>query len=347
MNALSYCEAINLALTEEMESDPKVFVFGIGVPDHKRIFGSTNGLVEKFGTDRCFDTPIAEDSMTGFALGAALAGFKPIHTHIRVDFLLLALNQIGNLISSFCYGTAGKTSVPLVIRAVIGRGWGQGYQHSKSLHSTFAHFPGLKVVAPTTVADAYHLTRSAIQDPNPVLVLEHRWLYWQTGELNPSNYDKNLGVSRILLHGNDLSVIATSWMNIEALQAANILEELHGIHIEVVDPRTFSPMDFSIMADSVKRTGHCIVADNDWVFCGLSAEIAAALSERCFAELKSPIERIGFLHVPCPTARHLEDEFYPNAFSIVRAVERKLSLPHRALDKYKLYSHENKFKGPF
>ena len=178
MRKLDYCGAIREAMSQEMERDERVFVYGIGVPTFSKIFGTTKGLQEKFGPDRCFDTPISEDAMTGFGLGAAIRGLRPIHVHIRVDFMLLATNQLVNMVSNYIYSTGGKLSVPLVVRAVIGRGWGQGAQHSKSLFSNFTHIPGLKVIAPTTPADAKGMLTAAIRDDNPVICFEHRWLYW-------------------------------------------------------------------------------------------------------------------------------------------------------------------------
>jgi pyruvate/2-oxoglutarate/acetoin dehydrogenase E1 component len=346
MRTATFCEALNEATVQEMERDDRVFVYGIGVPDHKKIFGSTERILERFGPARCVDTPISEDCMTGFGLGAAINGLRPIHIHIRVDFLLLAMNQLANMVSSFSYGSAGRMNVPLVIRAVVGRGWGQGYQHSKTMHSAFAHIPGLKVVAPTTVADAKGLLVAAIRDDNPVLVIEHRWLYWQQGHLPDGDYTVRIGEPSIIRKGSDLTVIATSWMNVEAVKAAEILER-RGVHIEIVDPRTLAPLEDEMLVASVEKTGHCIVADNDWSFCGFGAEVAARISEKCFGKLKSPVERIGFAHVPCPTSRHLENEFYPNAVSIIRAVEKKLGLPPVDLSGENFYSHENRFKGPF
>ena len=347
MRKTSFCKALNEAMTQEMERDPSVFVYGIGVPDHKKIFESTAGLVEKFGPDRCFDTPLAEESMTGFGLGAAVNGMRPIHIHIRVDFLLLAMNQLVNMVSNFAYMTGGKIKVPFVIRAVVGRGWGQGCQHSKSLHSYFAHIPGLKVVLPTTPRDAKGLLTSAIRGNDPVVFIEHRWLYWAVGEVPEEPFTIPIGVGDVLRTGRDLTVVATSWMNVEALKAAEILQAKHSVSIEIVDPRTIAPFDETLAVESVKKTGHCIVADNDWANCGFSAEVVARLSEKCFGLLKSPITRIGFAPTPCPTVRSLENAFYPNAANIVRAVEEKLGLKPADLSGEDFYSHENKFKGPF
>jgi acetoin:2,6-dichlorophenolindophenol oxidoreductase subunit beta len=348
IKSLSYREALNLAMTQEMERDPNVFVYGLDVDDHKRIFGSTVGLVEKFGSERCFGTSLAEDAMTGFALGAAINGMRPIHVHIRVDFLMLSMNQIVNMISNFRYISAGKLKVPLVIRAVIGRGWGQSAQHSKSLHSFFAHIPGLKVVMPTTPMDAKGLMAAAIRDDNPVIFLEHRWLYDIIDEVDTSEDNVlPLGKPNVLRQGTDLTVVATSWMNIEALRAAEAMEKFHGVSLEVIDPRTIAPLDYEMIYESVNKTKCCIIADNDWLNCGFSAEVAARISEVCFGTLQKPVSRLGFSDTPCPTTRPLENKFYPNAVNIIRLAESKLNLKPVDLSDEEFYSYENKFKGPF
>lgn len=345
---ITFVKALNQALYEEMARDPRVFVFGLDVPDHKRIFGSTVGLLEKFGPERCFGTPLSEDAMTGFALGAAISGFRPVHVHIRVDFMILAMNQITNMISNYHHITAGKVKVPLVIRAVIGRGWGQGAQHSKSLQGVFAHLPGLKVIMPTTPADAKGLLKSAIRDDNPVVFLEHRWLYDIEGEVpDDPNFLIPIGESNVLRRGRDVTVVATSWMNIEALKAAEILARKRGISLEVIDARTIQPLDYGEIYLSVKKTRRCLVADYDWTNCGFSSEVAARVSENCFRSLKSPVSRIGFACTPCPTTRKLENVFYPNAVSIIREVEKMLKIGKTDLSQEEFYSYENKFRGPF
>jgi acetoin:2,6-dichlorophenolindophenol oxidoreductase subunit beta len=346
MRKISFCAALNEALHQEMERDPGVFVYGIGVPDHKHIFGSTAGLLEKFGPARCFDTPLSEEAMMGFGLGAAINGMKPVYVHIRVDFLLLAMNQLVNMVSSYSYSNCGKLKVPFVIRAVVGRGWGQGYQHSKSLHSYFAHIPGLKVVLPTTPRDAKGLLASAIRGHDPVVFIEHRWLYWAEEDVPEESFTIPIGEANVLRTGGDITIVATSWMNVEALKAAELLHK-RGIEVEIIDPRTISPLDDSAIVESVRKTRHCIVADNDWIHCGFGAEVAARVSEKCFDALESPVIRIGFANTPCPTVRVLENAFYPNAVTIVRAVERTLQLSPTDLAGEDFYSHERRFKGPF
>jgi len=344
---ITFREALTEAMVQAMQKDPNIFVYGIDVADHRRIFGSTFGLVEKFGPGRCFSTPLSEDALAGFGLGAAINGLKPIFIHIRIDFVLLAMNQIVNMISTFSYLTGGKLKAPFIIRAIIGRGWGQGMQHSKALHALFAHIPGLKVVLPSTPRDAKGLMISALKDNNPVIFLEHRWLYDIIGEVNPSSEASvPLGKGNILRQGKDVTIVATSWMNIEATKAAEILAK-RGISVEIIDPRTIEPLDSELIYMSVKKTGHCIVADYDWINCGFSSEVAARVQENCLQEMKSPVTRIGFAPTPCPTTRTLENLFYPNAVDIIRAVEQKLKLSQTDLSGEEFYSFENKFKGPF
>ncbi len=347
MRKITYCQALNEAMTQEMERDPAVFVYGIGVPDHKRIFGTTAGLVERFGTERCFDTPLSEDAMTGFGLGAAINGARPIHVHMRMDFMLLAMNQLANMVSCYRYMSGGKLKAPLVIRAIIGRGWGQAFQHSKTMHCCFAHIPGLKVVMPTTPADAKGLLISAIRDDNPVIFIEHRWLYYATDEVPEGDYSVPIGQPNVLLDGSDITIVATSWMNIEALRAAETMKKRHGVSVEVVDARSAAPLEDDIIVDSVNKTRHCIVVDNDWLHCGLSAEIAARIAEKCFGKLKSPVNRLGFALTHCPCTRPLENLFYPNAIDIIRTIETKFGLSETELSSENFYSYERKFKGPF
>ncbi|MBI3083476.1 MAG: hypothetical protein HYY90_03850 [Candidatus Omnitrophica bacterium] len=303
---LSFRRAINLALEHEMDDDPTVFVFGLDVPDHKRIYGSTRGLVERFGPRRCFGTPLSEDAMTGVALGAAISGLRPVHVHIRVDFLLLAMNQIANMVSTLRYMSGGTLRIPLVIRAVL---------------------------------------RASIRDDNPVIFLEHRWLYDVEGEVDEGHVAP-LESSLVRRAGKDVTAVCTSWMVIEAMKAAEVLAR-RGIELEVIDVRTITPLDEQTIVDSVKKTRRCVVADYDWVFCGFSAEIAALVGARCFGELAQPIERLGFAHVPCPTTRPLENLFYPSAVTIIRTVERMLELEEADVTGESFYSYEQRFKGPF
>jgi len=271
---------------------------------------------------------------------------RPIHVHMRVDFMILAMNELTNMIASFSYGSCGQLKVPMVIRAVIGRGWGQSWQHSKTLHSWFAHIPGLKVVMPSRPSDAKGMLISAIRNNNPVVFIEHRWLYDVIGEVPEENNPEALTGCRVLRQGSDISVLAVSWMNVEALQAAEVLEK-HGIKLEIIDARSISPFDDVTVLESVKKTGHLIIADYDWIHCGFGAEVATRIYEKSMNSLKSPITRIGFAEAHCPCSRPLENAFYPSAVDIIRSVEKKLKLSRIDLSGEDFYSYEKKFKGPF
>ncbi|MCR9204602.1 MAG: hypothetical protein NXH75_08505 [Halobacteriovoraceae bacterium] len=342
---LNFAQATNLAFNHAMEANPNVFVYGLDVADHKGILGTTIGLEEKFGSKRCFSTPLSEDAMTGVALGAAASGLRPVHTHIRVDFVLLCMNQLVNMISTTKYLSNGKLNAPLVVRALIGRGWGQGPQHSKSLQSYFAHIPGLKVVMPTTPQDGYSMMRKSIEENCPVVYLEHRWLHYISGEVD-TEQEIDLSKAKVVKEGNDLTIVSSSWMTVESIKAAEILSKA-GLSVEVIDLKSISPIDWDTIINSVSKTKSCLIADYDWVTCGVSSEIAATVNEKCFGQLSRPTQRIGFKFTPCPTTRPLEDEFYPDAKSIIRRVEMMMDLPNQDLTSETFYSYEEKFKGPF
>jgi pyruvate dehydrogenase E1 component beta subunit len=308
-----------------------------------------NGLKSKFGKHRCFSTPLSEAALTGIAIGAAQRGLKPILVHNRVDFALLGMNQLINMATNFSYLSGGTQRVPLVIIAHIGRSWGQGPQHSKSMHAMFAHFPGLRVVMPASPQDAFSLLITAIEDPNPVVYLTHRWFHRVRGPVD-DELRVPLGRAKVERSGVDVSIIATTCMVIEALHAAEILSR-HGVEAEVVDVRTVVPLDIETIAESVRKTRRVVIADYDWKFCGVSAEVAAEITQHCWGSLAAPPERVGFAPTPCPTTRPLEDLFYPNAKDVVRGVEKLLDIPEIDLsgENFNTYERlfEGLFKGPF
>src|SRR5437868_7750118 len=220
---LSYVDAVREATDQEMARDPSVIVFGLDVDDPKAIQGTTRGLLEKYGSERVFDTPLSEDAMTGVAIGAALAGMRPVHVHIRMDFLLLAMNQLINIAAKSRYMFGGQVSVPIVVRSVIGRSWGQGAQHSQGLHAFFMHVPGLKVVAPATPYDAKGCLSAAVRDDNPVLYVEHRLLHFQKGPVPEGSYAVAPGKARVAVPGRDLTLVGISAMQVECLAASRYL----------------------------------------------------------------------------------------------------------------------------
>jgi len=343
---LTYPEAIQEATEQEMHRDSSVIIFGEGIDDPKRILGTTNGLLEKFGSERVFDTPLAEDGMTGVAIGAALAGLRPIHTHIRMDFMLLAMNQIINMAAKMCYMFGGRVSVPMVIRSMIGKSWGQGPQHSQSIYPLFMNIPGLKIMAPSTPYDAKGCLISAIRDNNPVVFIEHRLLYYQKGYVPEKSYAVPFGKARVLAQGKDITLVGVSQMAIECLRARRYLEEVD-INAEVIDPISLSPLDIDTIAASVLKTGKLIIVDNAWMKCGLGAEIIASLTEKKL-DRKIVFHRMGFEFTPCPTTPALEEKFYPNSKKIALQAYHMIEGDEKSwIPKTKFEIEEIEFKGPF
>lgn len=319
---LSYAQAIREAQDCCLARDPNVLLMGLGVPDPKGVFGTTTGLGKAYGSSRVMDIPLSENAVTGIAIGAAITGMRPVLTHQRVDFALVAMEQMVNQAAKWHYMFGGRMKVPLVIRMVIGRGWGQGPQHSQSLQSWFAHIPGLKVVLPATPRDAKGLLIAAIEDDNPVIYLEHRWLHNIKDVVPEGHYSTNLGEARIVRPGRDVTIVATSYMVLEALRAAEILHQ-EGIDAEIVDPRTLRPLDEASILQSVARTGRLVVADTGWRPFGAAGEIIALVTEQAFDRLKAAPARVCLPDVPTPTAPALAAHFYPRAGHIAAAVLRQ------------------------
>ncbi len=296
---------------------------------------------------RVFGTPLSEDAMTGTAIGMALAGLRPIHVHIRMDFLMLAMNQLVNIAAKTRYMYAGKVSVPLVIRAIIGKSWGQGPQHSQGLHSFFMHVPGLKVVAPTNPYDAHGCLTAAIRDDNPVLFVEHRLLYPHKGSVPDADYTVRPGKARVAGQGEDITLVGISWMQTECQRAREYLADV-GIRAEVIDPIWLSPLDIDTITGSVEKTGRLLVVDSAWLNCGASAEIVAQVAESLQGVRDLCLKRLGFAPVPCPTTPVLENLFYPNARTIAAAARDLVEgqptgwIPEERADLKSL-----EFKGPF
>lgn len=314
---LTYADAIREACDQEMARDTRVVLFGLGVDDPKAILGTTKGLAEKYGPDRVFDTPLSEDAMTGFAVGAAMSGMRPIHVHIRMDFLMLAMNQLVNYAAKAHYMFGGAIRVPMVVRSAIGRSWGQGAQHSQALHALFMHVPGLRVVMPSTPHDAKGALVASIRDDNPVMFVEHRLLYAQRGHVPEELYSGEIGRARVLAQGDDLTIVATSHMVVESLRAAQALRA-GGVRAEVIDPVWLAPLDVETIVASARRTGHVLIVDNGWTSCGASTEILARIVEST-ADDGVRVRRMGFEPVTCPTTRNLEELFYPDGKRIAEA----------------------------
>jgi pyruvate/2-oxoglutarate/acetoin dehydrogenase E1 component len=315
---LSYVAAIREATDQEMGRDESVILFGLDVDDPKRILGTTAGLVEKYGPERVFGTPLSEDAMTGVAVGAALAGLRPIHVHIRMDFLMLAMNQLVNVAAKMRTMTGGRAYLPIVVRSIIGKSWGQGAQHSQALYPFFMHVPGLKVAAPTTPYDAKGCLLHAIRDDDPVLHVEHRLLYFQEGPVPEGEYTVPPGKARITAVGGDITIVGISYMQLECLRARKLLDAI-GIEAEVIDPIWLSPLDVETIERSVRKTGRLCVVDNAWTTCGAGAEIVAQVVERLQGDVDLRVCRLGFAPVTCPPTPTLEERFYPDARRIAAA----------------------------
>lgn len=329
MRELTYANAIREATDQCMARDARVYVIGLGVTDPKGCFGTTLGLEEKYGPKRAMDMPTSENGMTGVVIGSALMGQRPIMVHQRIDFTLLALDQIVNNAANWHYMFDGHGHIPLVIRVVIGRGWGQGAQHAQSLQAFFAHVPGLKVVMPATPSDAKGLLVAAVEDPNPVMYIEHRWLHNTFGHVPEELYSTPIGKARILRSGSDATIVALSHMTIEALKAAEFLAA-DGIDAEVVDVRTLRPLDRQGILESVRRTGRLVVADPAWKTGGVSAEIVASVAEDAWGVLRAAPRRVSYPETPVPSSPALAGLYYPGPIDIVNAVRDLLNLPPRS-----------------
>ena len=313
---LSYIAAIREALELALTRDERVFIMGQGVDDPAGMFGITLGLHKKYGEDRVFDTPLSENALTGVVTGAALTGMRPVYMHNRPDFLLLAMDQIVNHASKWSYMFGGCIHVPIVMWAAVGRGWGGAAQHTQALQALFMHVPGLRLVMPSTPYDAKGLLITSIADNNPVIIIEHRWLFRQTGYVPEGLYAIPFRQGIVRRPGKDVTIVAISYMVIEALLAAQELQE-QGIDVEVIDPRTLKPLDEEIILSSVKKTGRLIIADTGWKTGGVSAEIAALVAEKGFNYLKAPVRRVASPDVPTPASYVLEAKFYPGKADIV------------------------------
>jgi len=319
---LQYSLAINEALHQMMEKDASVFLIGQGVKSPWYVGNTAQDLLERFGEERIIDTPVSENGVTGAAVGAAIAGMKPVVVHPRMDFMYFALDPIINEAANWCYMNGGKTPVPVVFWGIINRRGEQAAQHSQAIHGIFAHIPGLKVVMPATAYDAKGLMIAAIQDPNPVVFVDERLLYRLEEPVPEEIYSVEIGKGCIRREGKDVTVVAVSFMVHEAMRAAEELAA-KGVDVEVIDLRTIKPIDREIILDSVKKTGRLVVADVGWKSFGVSAEIAALVSEEAFGDLKAPIMRVALPDCPAPASRVLEDAYYPTAKDIIQAVLRK------------------------
>jgi 2-oxoisovalerate dehydrogenase E1 component len=354
---ISAAAAIHEATLQAMRADRRVIVLGEGVNDPKAIFGTTANLVAEFGRARSLEMPLAENGFTGMAVGAALMGTRPIVIHQRVEFALLALEQLANNAAKLHYVSNGQHRVPLVVRLIVGRGWGQGPAHSQSLEALFAYLPGLKVVMPSGAADAKRLLLASIADENPVIFIEHRWVHYATGDVPEVMAVEALDGPRRIRAGKDITVVASSYMTLEAMQAAAALAE-QGCEVELIDLRVVSPLRHEVIAESVRRTGRLLVLDTGYVDFGVGAEICARITSECWPQLRRAPERMGLPAHPTPSSPALAERYYPRSPAIAEAIGKSVGLADERLasvtaalsaerDRLPCDIPHPAFKGPF
>jgi pyruvate dehydrogenase E1 component beta subunit len=320
---LTYRDAVSAAIAQEMERDPSVYLIGEDVGAAGGVFKATVGLFDRFGPERVRDTPISEEAIVGAAMGAAMTGLRPIAEIMFSDFLATCWDIIANQIAKTRYMTNGQISLPLVIRTANGAGSRFGAQHSQSLENWAMSVPGLKVVAPSTPADAKGLLAAAIRDPDPVIFFEHKSLYPIKGEVPEGEHVEPLGVARVLREGDDLTIVALAAMVPRSLEAADALAAA-GVSAEVVDVRSLVPLDVTTIVGSVRKTGRLFTVEENPRLCGWGAEIASIVADECFFDLDGPIVRITTPHVPLPSADELEDAAVPSAKAIAAAVVERM-----------------------
>lgn len=357
MRNILYSEALREGLDQAMNRNNQIIVIGEGVPDPKNIFGTTSGLMEKYGSSRVFDMPLSENGVTGICIGASIKGLRPVLIHQRVDFSLLSLDQIINNAAKWHYMFDGKMTVPIVIRMIIGRGWGQGPQHSQSLQGIFAQIPGLKVIMPTFPEDAKGMLISAINDNNPVIFIEHRWLHYISGNVPKKYYESNLHKAFVRKKGSHISIAAFSYMVLESIEAADYMKKNFNIEIEVIDMRSIKPLDYKTVIKSVLKTKNLIVADTASTIGSIGSLLITMILNDILKVLKKSPKIIGNPDFPSPSGHGMTKNYYPTSATIINEVismlDIKISREQATLLKKVKYSNamhdipNKNFNGPF
>jgi pyruvate dehydrogenase E1 component beta subunit len=340
---MRFREAVRDATIQAMEADPGVVLIGVGVIDPRAVWGTLAGALEKFGPDRVIEGPLAENALTGICIGAATWGLRPVLVHHRIDFAMLAMDQIVNHAAKWTAMFGRQQTVPMVVRAVVGRGWGNGPQHTQSHHAMFAHVPGLKVVVPANPRDAKGLLLAAIADPDPVIYIEHRWLHEDEGDVPPEPCLTPIGQVGLARSGTDVTIAAVGPMVPESLRAAAALAS-SGVSAEVIDVRTLRPLDSAAILQSVARTGRLVVADADWGPCGIAGEIIARVAEHALGSLKARPVRVTWPDTAVPSSQAIEARFYPGAHDVRAAA---LSLLETRRTSVALPGTVKQLDGPF
>jgi pyruvate dehydrogenase E1 component beta subunit len=351
MAQTTFAKAINDGIATAMALDPSVICYGLGADDPKGVFGTTLGLQERFGPERVFDMPTSENAMTGIGVGAALYGLRPVLTHQRLDFALLTMDQLVNNAAKWRFMFGGRRGVPLTVRMILGRGWGQGPTHSQNLQAWFAHVPGLKVVMPATAEDAKGLLISSIFDDDPVIFLEHRWLHNLRGDVPEGDYRVPLGRARLMRSGNDLTVVSMSYMTIEAVHAVDHLAA-QGVKCDLIDLRTVRPLDWETVLGSVRRTGRLLALDTGNMTGSLAGEIVARAASDCWDALKCAPQRLAMPDYPESTSPALTRGYHVRAEHIAERIGAMLgkTVEFKSLAEQRKHPHDvpgDWFSGPF
>ena len=347
---ISYAKAINQALKEEMSLNKNLVCFGLGINDSLRFFGTTTDLKEKFGLDRVFETPTSENAMTGIGIGMSIYKNPCVMMHQRLDFFLLAMDQLVNGAAKWFYMFGGQKSVPITIRLVVGKGWGQGPTHSQSLQSWFAHIPGLKVVMPSTPSDAYNLLKASIRDPNPVIFIEHRWLHnLEEKKLLKKNIKNQIGTPKLLSNGKDLTIVTYSLSTLEILTLKDTLNK-NNIFFDHIDLRTIKPLNINLIKKSLKKTGKLFILDSiSNPICSIGSEILAQLSLNGKIKMKTTPILLTLPDIPAPTSVYYTKNYYINNLQILKKIEEVSGkkIKYKSDNKIIHDVPNLKFKGPF
>ena len=347
---VKFSKAINEALVFSMKKDKNLICYGLGINDPKRIFATTENLLEKFGNKRVFDVPNSENTIMGISVGAALGGIKSIVTHQRLDFFILAMDQLVNSAAKWKYMFGRSKSLPITIRLIIGRGWGQGPTHSQNLQSWFYHIPGLKIVCPSNPKYAKKLLIDSIFDPNPVIFIEHRWLHNIIGPTEKPKVAK-LNLTNVLKKGKDITIIANGYLAIEAIKASEILKKNFNIDCEVIDLNIIKPLNYKLILNSVKKTKRVLSLDTGMISGSVSSDIISKLAKSTFKYLKSSPEIMGMPDIPVPST-YGGANFYIRQLDIVLKIMSMFKIKNKLDKKFlqikkPLDTPGTWFKGPF
>jgi pyruvate dehydrogenase E1 component beta subunit len=340
---MKFREAVHQATLQALETDPRVFLIGVGIIDPRAVWGTLAGALEKFGPDRVVEGPLSENALTGMCVGAATTGLRPVIIHHRIDFVLLTMDQLINHAAKWRPMFGRQQTVPMVVRAVVGRGWGNGPQHTQSHHALFSHVPGIKTVVPSNPRDAKGLLLAAIEDDDPVIYIEHRWMHEDEAPVPLEYFTTPIGQAAVVRPGRDATIVAVGPMVGESLTAATALEEA-GVSAEVIDLRTVHPIDAETVVRSVAKTGRLVVADSDWAPCGVAGEVIARVCEQAFDLLKARPMRVTWPDSCVPSSQAIEAQFYPGAREIQAAV---MAVCGKGVDRGFAVSAQKKFDGPF